>query len=271
MAFKLRATNLQNVAPGNTATLKLPTGKNAPTLDKVLLQLTGTGVTPAHIESIRGKANGRLFWDESTGTVMNKRDDYRGVFTASGFLCLDFTEPKARNGAVEQLLASVPLSQLQDLSFEIKVANGAPADIRLNAQIVVRQPTQNPYILKKLNTTQNFGNSGEQIMYLPTGGAGGKLKRIWIHETTAGTLTDLQIRVGNSIAYETSRAQLEHSQKQNGLTPQTGVVVVDFIEDGNLSGVLDTGISANVELRMTSSAANTYQVFYEFIDPIGRL
>ena len=271
MSFKLRATNLQNVAPGNTATLKLPTGKNAPTLDKVILELSGAGFDPSDIESIRGKANGRLFWDETTGTVMNKRDDYRGVFTAATFLTIDFTEANARNGAVEQLLSSVPMSLLQDLSFEIKLAAGAPAVARLDAQIVVRQPTNNPYILKKLNTTQNFGNSGEQIMYLPTGGAGGKMKRIWIHESVAGTITDAQIRVGNTTVYETNRTKLEHSQKQNGLTPQAGIVVIDFVEDGNLSGVLDTGMAPNVELRLTSSAANTYQVFYEFIDPIGRL
>ena len=271
MSFKLRATNLQNVAPGNTATLRLPCGKNAPTLDKVILELTGTAVTPAHITNIRGKANGRLFYDESTGTIKNKRDTYRGVFTANNFLNIDFTEQNSRNGAVEQLLASVPMNMLQDLSFEITLASGAPSDIKLDAQMVVRQPTNNPYILKLLNTTQNFGNSGEQIMYLPTGGAGGKVKRIWIHETTAGTITDLQIRVGNSIAYETNRNKLEFAQKQNLLTPQAGIVVVDFIEDGNLSGVLDTGAAANVELRITSSAGNTYQVFYEFIDPIGRL
>jgi hypothetical protein len=270
MSFKLRATNLQNVAPGNTATLKLPVGKNAPTLDKIILELTGT-LTPAHIESIRGKANGRLFFDESTGTIMNKRDDYKGVFTAAGFLTIDFTEREARNGAVEQLLSSVPMSLLQDLAFEIKLAAGAPALGRIDAQIVVRQPTSNPFILKKLNTTASFSNTGEQIMYLPTGGAGGKVKRIWIHETTAGTITDMQIRVGNSIAYETNRNKLEHSQKQNKLVPQAGVVVLDFIEDGNLSGVLDTGNAANVELRITSSAANTYTVWYEFIDPIGRL
>lgn len=270
MSFKLRATNLQNVAPGNTATLKLPVGKNAPTLDKIILELTG-GLLVSHIESIRGKANGRLFMDEATGTIQNKRDDYRGVFTSTGFLTLDFTEPNARNGAIEQLLASVPMSMLQDLSFEIKLAAGAPAGGRIDAQMVVRQPTNNPFILKKLNTTASFAASGEQIAYLPTGGAGGKLKRIWIHEGTAGTVTDLQIRVGNSIAYETNRAKLEYAQKCNGLTPQAGIVVLDFIEDGNLSGVLDTGNAANVELRLNSSAANNYTIWYEFIDPIGRL
>lgn len=271
MSFKLNATNFQNVAPGNTGTLKLPTGKNAPTLDKLIIQLTGTGVTAEHITSIQGKANGKLFFDEGTGTIHKLRDTYRGVFTEAGFLTIDFTEPKSRNGAAEQMMASVPMNLLQNLSFDFKIAAGAPADMKLTAQMVVRQPTNNPYIAKLLNTTQAFVNSNGQIMYLPTGGAGGKVKRIWIHEATPGTIIDLEIRVGNSVGYETNRAQLEHEQKRNGLTPQAGIVCLDFVEDGNLSGVLDTGNAANVELRLNSSAGNTYNVYYEFIDPIGRL
>ncbi len=270
MSFKQRLTNLQNVAPGNTATLKVPTGANAPTLDKIIIELSGT-MDVADIESIRGKANGKLFYDEISGTVVNARRAYKGLFTSASFLVLDFTEPNARNGAVEQMVGTIPLSQLQDLSFEFKIAAGAPALGRMEAEMHYRQPTRNPFIGKLLNTTASFAASGEQIIYLPTGGAGGKLKRVWIHENTPATLTAIEMRVGNTTAWETNRARLEQSQKENDLTPQAGIVVLDFIEDGNLSGIIDTGASANVELRIESSAANTYQVFYELIDPIGRL
>lgn len=269
--FKLRATNLQNVATSNTATLRLPVGANAPTLDKIILQLGGTSFLKSHITKIRGKANGRLFYSEGSAVVLAARDTYKGVATDAAFLAIDFTEQSSRNGAVEQLLASVPLSMLQDLTFEFDLSASAPADATLTAQIVVRQPTNNPYILKKLQTTQAFANTGEQIVYLPTGGAGGKIKRIWIHESSAGHITDVAIRVGNSIAYETNRLQLEFEQKRNGLVPQSGVVVLDFVEDGNLAGVLDTGTSQNVELRITADAAETYTIYYELIDPIGRL
>lgn len=269
MKFKQRLTNLQNVSPGNTATLKLPVGKNAPTLDKILLQLSG-GMLPSHIESIRGKANGVMFFDEISGTVMNIRDDYRGIFTVPNFLTIDFTEPNARNGAIEQLAASVPMSLLQDLNFEIKIAAGAPALGRIEADMLIRPPTTNPYIKKQRSSSVSFANAGEQIAYLPVGGAGGKVTRIFIHEQTPGTITNMELRVGNTISYEVSRAKLEYEQKRNGLIPQAGIVVLDFIEDGNLSGVMDTGTSANIELRLTSSAANTYQVLYQLIDPIGR-
>lgn len=270
MAFKQRLTNLQNVAPGNIATLKVPTGANAPTMEKIMFELSG-GMTPAHIERIEGYANGRRFLVEGAGTVLNARRSYMGLFNSATFLNLDFTEPKARNGAVEQQLATVPLALLQDLRFDIKIAAGAPAPGRIDAQMHFRAPTNNPYIRKMLDTSQSFAASGEQIMYLPIGGAGGRLKRVWIHEQTAGTITDVELRVGNITAIETNRAKLEHSQKENGLTPQDGVVVVDFVEDGNLSGVLNTATAAQVELRLTSSAANTYRVYYEYIDPIGNL
>jgi hypothetical protein len=94
---------------------------------------------------------------------------------------------------------------------------------------------------------------------------------VWIHEQTPGTITDVELRVGNITAIETTRAELEQSQKENELVPQAGVVVVDFIEDGNLSGIMNTATAAQVELRLQSSAANTYRVYFEYIDPIGNL
>jgi hypothetical protein len=38
-----------------------------------------------------------------------------------------------------------------------------------------------------------------------------------------------------------------------------------------LSGLLDTGKSANIELRMDTNKGATYVVYYDLIDPIGRL
>lgn len=274
MGYKLPLTNLQNVAPGNVATLKCPAGPGAPTYDQIKLELGGT-LTPAHIEYVRGKANGRIFLDESTGTIINARDTYRGVFTEAGYVVLDFTEPKARNGAAEQLLASVPGALLQDLSFEIKLAAAAPGAGTVKAVANYRPPTNNPFIRKMLSTTQAFAAAGTEaspnILYLPVGGNGGKLKRVWLHESVAGTTSFAQIRIANNVVHEVTRARNENDQKRNGLTPQAGVMVLDFVEDGNLAGMLDTSRAPMVELRLANGAACTYTVFYELIDPIGRL
>lgn len=274
MGYKLPLTNLQNVAPGNIATLKCPVGQGAPTYDQIRLELSG-GMTPAHLEWVRGKANGRIFFDEDGGLVINDRDDYRGVYNDATAVVLDFTEPKARNGANEQLLASVPGSLLADLAFEVKIAVGAPAGGRITAVANYRPPTSNPYILKRLNTTQGFSGAGTSgapnILYLPVGNNGGKIKRVWIHESVANVVTDAQIRIANNVVHEVTRARLEHDQKRNGLVPQAGVMVLDFVEDGNLAGMLDTERAPMVELRLGTTAGATYKVFYEFIDPISRL
>lgn len=274
MGYKLPLTNLQAFAPGNTALLKVPAGPGAPTYDQIKLILGG-GLTPAHLEMVRGKANGRIFLDEGTGTIINKRDDYRGIFSEAGTVVLDFTEPSTKNGSAEQLLASVPGSLLQDLSFEIKIAAGAPVGGTLRAVANYRPPTNNPFIRKMLNTSQAFAAAGTDaapnIMYLPTGGAGGKVKRVWIHESVAGVITQAQIRIANNVVYESTRANLENDQKRAKFVPQDGVCVLDFVEDGNLAGLLDTANAPNVELRLTTSAAANFTVFYELVDPIGRL
>lgn len=271
MGYKLPLTNLQNVAAGNVATLKVPVGANAPTYDQIKLELSG-GMTVANIEWVHGKINGRIFLDEGSGTVINDREDYRGIFTDTATVVLDFSEPRARNGAVEQLLASIPGHLCQDLTFEIKIASGATGTIKAYANY--RPPTSNPYVRKLLNTSQSFGAAGTeaapQIMYLPVGGAGGKVKRVWIHEGTPAGITGVALRIGNNAVHEVTRTRLEHDQKRMLLVPQAGIVVLDFVEDGNLAGMLDTEKAPLAELRIIGSA-NTYTVYTEMIDPIGRL
>lgn len=273
MGYKLPLTNLQNVAANSTATLKCPAGPGAPTYDQIKLVLSG-GATPAMITSIRGKANGRIFLDESGGgSVVNSRDAYKNVTVNAGFVIIDFTERQSRNGAAEQLVASVPGALLQDLTFEIGLSGAFVGSIQAYANY--RPPTTNPYIRKLLSTTQAFpaaGTAGSPcIMYLPVGGAGGKLKRVWIRESVAGTISAAQLRIANNVVFDAPRASFENDQVRNLLVPQAGICVLDFIEDGNLAGMLDTSAAPNVELRLVTGAAATFNVDYELIDPIGRL
>lgn len=274
MTYKMILTDLQNVVPGNTATLKLPAGPNAPTYDVIRLELSG-GMTPAHIESIRGKIDGRIFFDEGAGTELQDRDEYRGIFTEAGFVNIDFTEPKARNGAVEQLLASVPGHLCKSLQFEIKIAAAAPGAGRIVASCNYRPPTNNAYVKKVLAIPQGFSAAGTEgapnIIYLPTGNEGGKVKRLWCKETTNGNITAVQIRIANNVVHEVTRARLEHDQKRNGLVPQAGLVVLDFIEDGNLAGLLDTQAAPGCEVRFVTTAGEQLKVYVEYLDPIGRL
>jgi len=275
MGYKLQLTNLQNVVPGNVATLKVPTGPGAPTYDQIQLVLGG-GMLPAHIVSIRGKANGRIFLDENGGgAVINEREAYRGIYTDATFVMVDFTEPRARNGAAEQLVAAVPGSALQDLTFEITIAAAAPAGGTIQAVANYRPPTTNPYIRKLLSVSQGFVGAGTlsapNVLYLPVGSAGGKMKRVWLREPAPGVITHAQIRIANNVVYDIDRAAAEAGQKRFNLVPQSGIFVLDFIEDGNLAGLLDTSKAPNCEVRLVTSAGGQFVADYELIDPIGRL
>lgn len=274
MAYSMELTDLQNVVPGNVATLKLPAGPNAPTYDQIKLALSG-GITPAQITRITGKINGRIFMDEGTGAEVQDRDDYRGIFTEAGFVVLDFTEPKARNGAVEQLLASLPGHLCQAITFELQIDAAANVASRISASAQYRPPTNNAYIRKLLAINQGFTAAGTEsapnIVYIPTGDQGGKLKRLWIKEATNGNITGAELRIANNVVHKVTRTKLENDAKRNGLVPQAGQVVLDFIADGNLAGLLDTQSAPGCELRLITTAGEQVKVYQEFIDPIGRL
>lgn len=275
MGMILPLTNLQNVGTNNTSTLKLPCGKGAPTLDSLRFELGGTA-TAAHIDSVRIKGNGRIFFEEAGGfSLINKHDLYRGMPADTTFTVVDFTEPKARNGALEQLVAAIPLQLFDDVTIEIKHGATWPAGGTLKATMGYRPPTTNGWVRKQLSTSQAFTAAGTdgapQIVYMPTGGNGGKIKRVKIEElTTAGGITGAVIRIANVVVHETTRANEESEQKRLGLVPQAGVFYLDFVKDGNLAGMLDTGSAPNVELRLVG-VVNNYRITYEFLDPIGRL
>lgn len=273
--YVLPLTNLQNIGTNNTSTLKLPVGKGAPTLDALRFELGGTA-TAAHIDWIRIKGGGRIFFEESGGaSLVNKHDLYRGMPADTTYFVVDFTEPKARNGAAEQLVAAIPLQLFTDVTVEIKHGASWPVGGTLKVYMVYRPPTVNQWIRKQLVTTAAFTAAGTdgapQIVYLPTGGNGGKIKRIKIEElTTAGGITGAVIRIANNVVHETTRANEESEQKRLLLVPQTGIFYLDFVKDGNLAGMLDTGTAPNTELRLVG-VANNYRISYEFIDPISRL
>src|SRR5689334_13858490 len=109
MGFRNYVKNIQPMGAGQTAVITLGTGKNAPTLDKLQLILSGATFDATKVTGIKGFVNGREFYVEGSGTVHNKRRDYLGLYNAASEIVLDFTEPNARS-AIEQNLSALPLS-----------------------------------------------------------------------------------------------------------------------------------------------------------------
>jgi hypothetical protein len=260
-------SNVQNVAANSTAVIKLGTGGNAPTVDKLQLTLSGTTMSTAKIAAIRAYANGREFFVDASATKRNLRRAYMGLPVVTSELVLDFTEPNAKT-QIEQNLSSIPLALLSDFRVELDITSAVAPAIQCLAH--VRAPTANPFI-KKIRKINHKLEVGQTTVYVPFGSAGSKLLRVWIDETTDQNVTAIELRAKNSIGYEGSRTQLQNSQSVNGLSPQANLCVLDFIEDGNLSGWFDTSKAQDVELRLTAGTAEMCSIYYEWLDPIDHL
>lgn len=256
--------DFQNFVPGNKAVLKL--SYNA-TFDKIHLKLGG-GLTKAMIGSIEGKANGVTFFlDKAANLAL--LDAYMGVFTQADTLTLDFTEPNTKGGAAAQYLASIPRNLLQSLTFEVEVLNTAPAGFTLQAEAEYRNPTTNPFILRRKAFTIPLPVTGDNDYSLPSGASGGLIKRVRIHH--GGNINRLEMRTNGTPIVRESVASLNYSQMRNRLVPQQNMIVVDFIADGNLMGMLDTTKVTETLLRLTTSAPDQATVYVDYIADLRAL
>jgi hypothetical protein len=266
----LKSNNISRVQAGSPTVIKFDLGN---TIDKIKLQLLG-GLTPAMITKVQLRTDGRMVY-ECTGTRMLQQFAYKNITLAANTLVLDFTELNARNGATEQLMASIPSNMLRDLSLELELSATAPATSDIKAMCLVRGRTSNPYISKMFKHTFNVNAVGVNSLFLPTGALGAIIKRIYIHEASLNQITNIELTVDNARMMEVSRTLYEDEQRFNRLIPQANLLVLDFVQDGNMNGALSTlpnqdGSVKNVELRLTAAAIGLVDCYFDITDHINR-
>jgi hypothetical protein len=256
--------DLQNVGAGKTAVLKL---SYRATFDKIHLILAN-GLTKAHIGRIEGKANGVSFFVDD-GQLIGLRDAYNGVFVDPNVVTIDFTDPNTRGGAAAQYLSSVPRNLLNSLTFEIEIKAAAPVGATMSAEGEYRDPTPNPYILRRKDFNAPLAITGENDLMLPVALNGGLIKRVWLHH--GGNITKGELRANGTPKIRASTGSLSYAQKRNRLVPQDNVLVLDFIQDGNLMGMLNTAGLQECLLRITTSAPDTVKAYIDYVDNLQRL
>lgn len=273
MTFRNRLTNITPIRAGAKSVTTIGTGANAPTLDKLQFTLSGAAhpFTVNDIDSIVMYGNGRERLVLGSGAEHNAFRAYQGFTIHPTELIIDLTEPNARSG-LEQFVSSWPLALMQDCRVELKLNAAAGADVGLECVAHVRPPTNNPFIKKQFAVNAGWTSGGTKSVYLPFGAqSGGKLIRVKIKETIAGNITKVELRAKNTVGFDCTRAEIENTQADHKLVPQAGWVFIDFIEDGNLNGWLDTATLQDVELKLTLTAADDVSIWYEYIDPLTRL
>lgn len=256
--------DLQNVRPGVVAVLKL---SYKATFDKIHLFLGG-GLTKANVGRIEGKANGVSFFVDD-GALIGLRDAYQGIFVDANVITIDFTEPNSRGGAAAQYLAALPRNLLNSLTFEIEIKAAANALSTMTAEAEYRDPTPNPFILRRKDFNVPLNIVGENDIMLPTAINGGLIKRIWLHHT--GNVTKAELRTNGTPRIRASVAAMEYSQKRNDEVPQANLLVLDFIGDGNLMNMLNTAGIQECLLRLTVSAADSVKAYIDYVDDLKKL
>jgi hypothetical protein len=263
-AYLDQQVDLQNATPGNVAVLKV--SYNA-TFDKIHLYLGG-GLTKAMIGQIEGKVNGVQFFVDD-GSLLGLRDAYIGAFVDPNIITLDFTEPLTRGGAPAQYLASLPRNLMQSLTFEIAISGAAPVGMTLRAQAEYRDPTQNMFVLRRKVLNAPLSQTGDNDVFLPVDAAGGLIKRIWLHH--GGNITKAELRTNGTPRIRALNTDIQYTQKRNKVVPQTNILVLDFIADGNLMNMLNTAGVKECLMRITTSAPDSLKAYIDYIDDLRKL
>lgn len=187
---KQKLTNITPYAPGGVVILTAPLG---PTYEKLKFNLLN-GLTMAYIGQIVGKINGKPFFTVQ-GPDLLAENLYEGKTNSNTLILLDFTLPNAKSSsaggrptsqAAEILLACLPSSIMQSLTFEISILPGAPSGGGIECYSQESDPTNNPFVLKQLYAQYNFQTAQDNDIALPVGPAGGIIKELFFHQTNYG-------------------------------------------------------------------------------------
>lgn len=277
--FNQKLPDFQPVVAGQTAMLKIPRFAN--TLNRLVLRLGGTTFTKALISKIELKLGTRTVWIVDTvgalaaGTILDMINKYRGIFDQASNLTIDFTERDFMTIAAREI-GGYDMSKLSDdLYLSITIAGGASAPT-LYAYAMLTPPQgkdieDTQLVQKLIAAPYSFNTAGRYPINFDPKGA--LLKRIYMTFTgTDGTATTEQnvskfeVKKNGYTYHELASTDNKFFQKEFGKVPQSGMHVVDFVTDNNLSGALVTADARSLEFLPTLLALDSGVLLFEVLD-----
>lgn len=238
-------------------------------IDRIILKLGGTALTKAMLTAIQLKANAKLIYDD-TGSRVDTRMQYRGIAADAAFLTLDFAEIRSKT-IIGQKLGSIDTTfGIQSLTGEITIAGATAPTLEAWAEVDVANSAQpigeRALIAKVLNYNQNIGAAGKFPLSIPYGAQGGSLiKRLHLF---GSNILDVEVKKNGLTVHESVDAVNDFIQKEYQRVPQANVYTLDFVVDGNQSGVLNAANANSMEYYVTTSGAGNISVVAELLDPL---
>lgn len=274
MTIVQRLPDFTNVAPGLTATLKIPRWNL--TLTRLVLVLGGT-FTKAQVESITLKIGTRVVFNV-TGADQDAINKYLGIFDKSTHLPISFEERDFMN-IVAREIGGYDMSVLgDDLYLEVKIASGAVnPTLYANGYFTPPQtkgddPAQLVQKLVNINVPITYGGAGNkvQIQFDPRGAL---VKRAYIFysgtDWTAaadGNIAKVDVRMNGYSKFEASCQDARFDQQCYRRAPQSRLFVADFTFDNKLEGALPTEGAASLEWNVYPKNTDVARVYYEVLD-----
>lgn len=247
-------------------------------LEKITLTLGGT-FTRAMITKLELKANGKTIW-ESDGTKIDLVSQYDRVAADVTIVKIDFMARNARTVNAFQA-GAIDLSAksgITSLRMEVTIAGATSPTLVGFAD--VSPPNEEPaeagirwLTARRTRATYVVGAAGEfalPIPHLDPAGGGSNYRRIFLYSANCTAIKTMREGVTE---HELTKLQNESAQKDNGLTPQTNLVVFDPCQDGQLQGrTWDTRPSSGVrsaQFYATFSAGETITIETEELLPLS--
>lgn len=271
MLLKLLPFTNQGANGIQTADLKNLMGYS---IDRIILNLGGT-FTKAQITQLQVKANAKIIFDDS-GSNIDARMKYRGIYDASTFIVIDFSEIRSKTIVGQQLGSLDTTFGIGQLSIEATVAGATSPTITGYAEVSApqvdasgRHIPEAALIGKVLRYVHQFSSSGTRLaLNIPYGAQGGtNVKRL--HLFHGGNLTAVEVKKNGLTIHESIAAVNSFNLQEYQRVPQSNVYTLDFVKDGNQSNVLNTRNAQSLEIYGTLSAADTVTVVAEYLDALS--
>lgn len=278
---KERLVNFQNIAPGQVAILTMPLG---PTYEKLKINLIGAGFVISQIDQIVGKINDRPFFTVS-GADLLAENLYEGRANPTNLIVLDFLRANAKSSSshagatsqvAEQMVTCIPSALMQKLTFEFTINAAAPAGCNMQAFAQLNNPSKNPLVLKQLYSAIAFPYAQDNDIPLAVGLAGSIIKKLYVHQSNygqggAGAISYMQVRNAGVIIWEGAPADAAGDQTDYQKVQQNGLTVIDFDLQGMREKWLNTALTNNVFLRLTTTTGPfNMRLYQSIVDPVSR-
>lgn len=247
-------------------------------LEKMVFTMGGT-FTRSNVTLIQLKANGKVIF-ETTGAAIDARMTYNGHTSDSTIFSIDFVDRKSITANARQA-GTLDLSAKSGItSLRLEVTISGATSPTLVGVADVSPPTDDPaekeirwLMGRSHRATQVIGAAGTfalNIPHLDPAGGGSNYRRVYIFSSNLTAIKSMREGVTE---HELTKLQNEACQKDNFKVPQTGMVVFDPVQDGQLQGrTWDTRPSSGVRSAQfygTFSAGETITIETDELIPFS--